>query len=154
MHRQEWAAASHRVERLKARPTHRKADRGGGQAVQNARFLILTHFYQSSQSVKQMKISHQVLTEKDPELPPSRSSTSHSHSRSISKIMDEHSSEFYLLPNGQPTILPREIDMVRARQQNIGIMRHAYQRGRYQRKKSNHSLENFTSITFCTTLSQ
>ncbi|KAF8176977.1 heterotrimeric G-protein alpha subunit, GPA3-like protein [Pholiota molesta] len=95
----------------------------------------------------------------------------------ITKIMDEHSSEFYLMDSapyffsevlriGSPGYLPNETDVLRARQKSVGIAETRFQMGqlsihmfdvggqRSERKKWIHCFESVTSIIFCTALSE
>ncbi|KAH6906989.1 heterotrimeric G-protein alpha subunit, GPA3-like protein [Coprinopsis sp. MPI-PUGE-AT-0042] len=95
----------------------------------------------------------------------------------IRKIMDENSSQFYLMDSagyffseilriGQPGYLPNETDVLRARQKSVGISEtrftigqlsiHMFDVGgqRSERKKWIHCFESVTSIIFCTALSE
>ncbi|TFK20026.1 heterotrimeric G-protein alpha subunit, GPA3-like protein [Coprinopsis marcescibilis] len=95
----------------------------------------------------------------------------------IPKIMDEHSSKFYLMDSagyffsevlriGQPNYLPNETDVLRARQKSVGISETRFTMGqlsihmfdvggqRSERKKWIHCFESVTSIIFCTALSE
>ncbi|KAF8957625.1 heterotrimeric G-protein alpha subunit, GPA3-like protein [Flammula alnicola] len=95
----------------------------------------------------------------------------------IQKIMDEHSSEFYLMDSasyffsvvlriGTPGYLPNETDVLRARQKSVGISETRFTMGqlsihmfdvggqRSERKKWIHCFESVTSIIFCTALSE
>ncbi|TFK68997.1 heterotrimeric G-protein alpha subunit, GPA3-like protein [Pluteus cervinus] len=95
----------------------------------------------------------------------------------IPKIMDEHTSEFYLMDSapyffsevlriGAPNYLPNETDVLRARQQSMGITETRFSMGtlsihmfdvggqRSERKKWIHCFESVTSIIFCTALSE
>ncbi|KAF9047892.1 heterotrimeric G-protein alpha subunit, GPA3-like protein [Panaeolus papilionaceus] len=95
----------------------------------------------------------------------------------IPKIMDEHSSDFYLMDSagyffnevlriGSPGYLPNETDVLRARQKSVGITETRFTMGqlsihmfdvggqRSERKKWIHCFESVTSIIFCTALSE
>ncbi|KAF8161674.1 heterotrimeric G-protein alpha subunit, GPA3-like protein [Crassisporium funariophilum] len=95
----------------------------------------------------------------------------------IPKIMDEHSSDFYLMDSagyffgevlriGSPGYLPNETDVLRARQKTVGITETRFTMGqlsihmfdvggqRSERKKWIHCFESVTSIIFCTALSE
>ncbi|KAH6897831.1 heterotrimeric G-protein alpha subunit, GPA3-like protein [Coprinopsis sp. MPI-PUGE-AT-0042] len=95
----------------------------------------------------------------------------------IPKIMDEHSSQFYLMDSagyffsevlriGAPGYLPNETDVLRARQKSVGISETRFTMGqlsihmfdvggqRSERKKWIHCFESVTSIIFCTALSE
>ncbi|KAF6741076.1 putative G protein alpha subunit GNA-3 [Ephemerocybe angulata] len=95
----------------------------------------------------------------------------------IPKIMDEHSSDFYLMDSagyffgevlriGSPGYLPNETDDLRARQKSVGITETRFTMGqlsihmfdvggqRSERKKWIHCFESVTSIIFCTALSE
>ncbi|TEB37720.1 heterotrimeric G-protein alpha subunit, GPA3-like protein [Coprinellus micaceus] len=95
----------------------------------------------------------------------------------IPKIMDEHSSDFYLMDSagyffgevlriGTPGYLPNETDVLRARQKSVGITETRFTMGqlsihmfdvggqRSERKKWIHCFESVTSIIFCTALSE
>ncbi|KAG6915448.1 hypothetical protein DXG01_011448 [Tephrocybe rancida] len=93
------------------------------------------------------------------------------------KIMDERSSEFYLMDSagyffteilriGTPGYIPNETDVLRARKKTFGISEerflmdtlsiHMFDVGgqRSERKKWIHCFESVTSIIFCTALSE
>ncbi|PPQ86211.1 hypothetical protein CVT25_006891 [Psilocybe cyanescens] len=95
----------------------------------------------------------------------------------IPKVMDEHSSDFYLMDSaayffsevlriGSPEYLPNETDVLRARQKSVGITETRFTMGqlsihmfdvggqRSERKKWIHCFESVTSIIFCTALSE
>ncbi|TFK34414.1 heterotrimeric G-protein alpha subunit, GPA3-like protein [Crucibulum laeve] len=95
----------------------------------------------------------------------------------IPKVMDEHSSDFYLMDSagyffgevlriGSPGYLPNETDVLRARQKTYGISETRFTMGqlsihmfdvggqRSERKKWIHCFESVTSIIFCTALSE
>ncbi|TFK64929.1 heterotrimeric G-protein alpha subunit, GPA3-like protein [Pluteus cervinus] len=95
----------------------------------------------------------------------------------ISKIMDKHTSKFYLMDNtlyfisevlriGAPNYLPNETDVLRARRQTVGVTETHFSMGtlsidmfdvggqRSERKKWIHCFESVTSIIFCTALSE
>jgi guanine nucleotide-binding protein subunit alpha len=95
----------------------------------------------------------------------------------ITKIMDEHSSDFYLMDSaayffgeviriGSPDYLPAVTDVLRARQKSVGITETRFTMGqlsihmfdvggqRSERKKWIHCFESVTSIIFCTALSE
>ncbi|KAF7416209.1 Guanine nucleotide-binding protein alpha-2 subunit [Pleurotus ostreatus] len=95
----------------------------------------------------------------------------------IPKVMDEHSSEFYLMDSasyffsavqriGSPGYLPTEEDVLRARAKSTGITETRFNMGqlsihmfdvggqRSERKKWIHCFESVTSIIFCTALSE
>ncbi|KAF8054226.1 guanine nucleotide binding protein, alpha subunit [Lyophyllum atratum] len=95
----------------------------------------------------------------------------------IPKVMDEHSSDFYLMDSagyffsevlriGTPGYLPNETDVLRARQKSLGITETRFTMGtlsihmfdvggqRSERKKWIHCFESVTSIIFCTALSE
>ncbi|KAF9457025.1 heterotrimeric G protein alpha subunit A [Collybia nuda] len=95
----------------------------------------------------------------------------------IPKVMDEHSSDFYLMDSaayffgevlriGTPGYLPDETDVLRARQKSLGITETRFTMGqlsihmfdvggqRSERKKWIHCFESVTSIIFCTALSE
>ncbi|KAG5645861.1 guanine nucleotide-binding protein subunit alpha [Asterophora parasitica] len=95
----------------------------------------------------------------------------------IPKVMDEHSSDFYLMDSasyffsevlriGTPGYVPNETDVLRARQKSLGITETRFTMGnlsihmfdvggqRSERKKWIHCFESVTSIIFCTALSE
>ncbi|KAL0955378.1 hypothetical protein HGRIS_001626 [Hohenbuehelia grisea] len=95
----------------------------------------------------------------------------------IPKVMDEHSSSFYLMDSasyffsevqriGQPGFIPTETDVLRARAKSTGITETRFNMGqlsihmfdvggqRSERKKWIHCFESVTSIIFCTALSE
>ncbi|KIY52844.1 heterotrimeric G-protein alpha subunit, GPA3-like protein [Fistulina hepatica ATCC 64428] len=95
----------------------------------------------------------------------------------IPKIMDEHSSEFYLMDSasyffsnvlriGDPHYIPTETDVLRARAKTTSITETRFSLGplgihmfdvggqRSERKKWIHCFESVTSIIFCTALSE
>ncbi|KAF5321516.1 hypothetical protein D9619_002287 [Psilocybe cf. subviscida] len=94
----------------------------------------------------------------------------------IPKILDEHSSDFYLMDSapyflgevlriGSPGYLPNETDVLRARAKTVGIKETRFNMGqmsikildvsgqRGARKKWIHCFEGVTSIVFCAALS-
>ncbi|KAH8827724.1 heterotrimeric G-protein alpha subunit, GPA3-like protein [Flagelloscypha sp. PMI_526] len=96
---------------------------------------------------------------------------------STTKVIDEHSSEFYLMDSapyffnevlriGSPNYLPTETDVLRARLKTTGITETRFNMGqlsihmfdvggqRSERKKWIHCFESVTSIIFCTALSE
>ncbi|TFK67713.1 heterotrimeric G-protein alpha subunit, GPA3-like protein [Pluteus cervinus] len=95
----------------------------------------------------------------------------------IPEIMDNHSSEFYLMDNapyffnevlriGAPDYLPNETDVLRARHRNMGVTETRFLMGtlsirmfdvgglRSEREKWIHCFQDVTSIVFCTALDQ
>ncbi|KAF5322853.1 hypothetical protein D9619_002293 [Psilocybe cf. subviscida] len=95
----------------------------------------------------------------------------------IPKVMDEHSSDFYLMDSapyffgevlriGTAGYLPNETDVLRARAKTVGIKETRFNMGqlsihmfdvggqRSERKKWIHCFESVTSIIFCTALSE
>jgi guanine nucleotide-binding protein G(i) subunit alpha len=95
----------------------------------------------------------------------------------IPRIMDEHSSEFYLMDSasyfftdvqriGASDYIPTETDVLRARIKSTGIVETRFKMGplsihmfdvggqRSERKKWIHCFESVTSIIFCTALSE
>jgi len=99
------------------------------------------------------------------------------HDPVIPRIMDNHSSEFYLMDSasyffteaeriGSANYIPNEADVLRCRQKSTGIIEtrfnvpplsiHMFDVGgqRSERKKWIHCFESVTSIIFCTALSE
>ncbi|KAF7316132.1 Heterotrimeric G-protein alpha subunit [Mycena indigotica] len=95
----------------------------------------------------------------------------------ITKILDEHASEFYLMDSanyfftdvlriGAPEYVPTETDVLRARAKTTGISETRFNMGqlaihmfdvggqRSERKKWIHCFESVTSIIFCAALSE
>lgn len=123
-------------------------------------YKIETHNNQAYFAPEIAEAIHQLV--KDPEIP---------------KLIDEHSSEFYLMDSAQyffgevlrigaPGYLPNVTDVLRARQKSVGITETRFTMGqlsihmfdvggqRSERKKWIHCFESVTSIIFCTALSE